>query len=106
MLFEICEKRLFKKCLGWGGVRGHNFEHRAVNGTTHRAQAMVQGSLIIPNRIRSYCCPFPQGLGIHWGIHPPACDWEHTSSIFPNCAACVPSLAPTLCSGAWPIGRQ
>ena len=32
---------------------------------------MVQGSLIIPNRIRSHCCPFPQGLGLHWGIHPP-----------------------------------
>ena len=40
MHFEICAKMLFQKCMGWGGgVRGHNFEHGAVNGTTHRAQA-------------------------------------------------------------------
>ena len=31
MLFEICEKRPFQKCMGWGG--GHSFEHR---GTMHR----------------------------------------------------------------------
>ena len=70
MLFEICEKRPFQKCMGWGGVGGHSFAHRAVQGRTHRAQAMVQGSLIIPNPIRRHRCPFPQGPGLHWGTHP------------------------------------
>ena len=86
---------------GLGGVGGHSFAHRAVQGRTHRAQAMVQGSLIIPNPIRCL-----QGPGLHWGTHPRACDWEHISSVFPNPAACVASLVPTLCSGAWPTGRQ
>ena len=27
MLFEICEKRLFQKCMGWGGVGDHIFEY-------------------------------------------------------------------------------
>ena len=89
MLFKICEKRPFQKCMGWGGVGGHSFAHRAVQGRTHRAQAMVQGSLIIPNPIRRHRCPFPQGPGLHWGTHPRACDWEHISSVFPNPAACV-----------------
>ena len=40
MLFEICEKRPFQKCMGWGGG-GHSFAQRAVNGRTHRAQAML-----------------------------------------------------------------
>ena len=40
--FEICEKRPFQKCMGWGGgVGGHSFAHRAVNGRTHRAHAML-----------------------------------------------------------------
>ena len=90
-------KGRFRNVWVGGGVGGHSFAHRAVNGTTHRAQAMHQRSLIIPNPI--CCCPFPQGPGLHWGTHPPTSDWEHTSSIFPNPAACVPSLAPTLCSG-------
>ena len=61
MLFEICEKMPFQKCMGWGGgVGGHSFAHRAVNERTHRAQAMLQGSLIIPNPIRCHRCPFPQ----------------------------------------------
>ena len=92
--------------VGGGGVGGHSFAHRAVQGRTHRAQAMVQGSLIIPNPIRRHRCPFPQGPGLHWGTDPRACDWEHISSVFPNPAACVASLVPTLCSGAWPTGRQ
>ena len=42
MLFEICEKRPFQKCMDWGGgVGGHSFAQRAVNGRTHRAQAML-----------------------------------------------------------------
>ena len=57
MLFEICEKRPFQKCMGWGGGGAHSFAHRAVNGTTHRAQAMLQRSLIIPNPIRCHRCP-------------------------------------------------
>ena len=64
---------------GGGGVGGHSFVHGAVNGRTHRAQARLQGSLIIPTPIRCHLCPFPQGPGLHWGTHPPACDWEHTS---------------------------
>ena len=72
---------------GLGGVGGHSFAHRAVQGRTHRAQAMVQGSLIIPNPIRCHRCPFLQGPGLHWGTHPRACDWEHISSVFPNPAA-------------------
>ena len=88
-----------------GGVGGHSFAHRAVRGRTHRAQAMVQGSLIISNPIRCHRCPFLQGPGLHWGTHPRACDWEHISSVFPNPAACVASLVPTLCSGAWPTGH-
>ena len=36
VLFEVCEKRSFQKCMGWGmGVGGHSFEHRAVNETPH-----------------------------------------------------------------------
>ena len=61
MFFEICEKRPFQKCMGWGGGGGHSFAHRAVQGRAHRAQAMVQGSLIIPNPIRCHRCPFLQG---------------------------------------------
>ena len=90
---------------GLGGVR-HSFAHRAVNGRTHRAQGMLQASLIILIPIRCHRCPFAQGPGLHWGTHPPACDWEHTFSIFPHPAACVASLAPTLCLEAWPTGRQ
>ena len=37
MLFEICEKRPFQKCMGWGGWTVGSFAHRAVNGRTHRA---------------------------------------------------------------------
>ena len=85
---------------------GHSFAHRAVNGRTNRAQAMPQGSLIIPNPNSCHRCPFPQGPGLHWGTHPPACDLEHTFSIFPNPAAYVASVAPTQYSGAWPTGRQ
>ena len=28
MLFEICEKRPFQKCMGWGGIGDHIFEYR------------------------------------------------------------------------------
>ena len=42
MLFEICAKRPFPKCMG-RGVYVVNFEHGAVNGTRHRAQAMLRG---------------------------------------------------------------
>ena len=27
MLFEICEKRPFQKCMGWGGIGDHIFEY-------------------------------------------------------------------------------
>ena len=83
-------KRRFRNVwVGEGGAGGHSFAHRAVNRRTHRAQAMLQGSPMIPNPIRCHCCPFPQGPGLHWGTHPPACDWENTSSTFPNPVACV-----------------
>ena len=39
ILFEICEKRPFQKCMGWGGGRGHIFEHRA-NGTMYTKHAL------------------------------------------------------------------
>ena len=36
ILFEICEKMLFQKCMGWGGgVGGHISEHRAETWTMH-----------------------------------------------------------------------
>ena len=64
MLFEICEKRPFQKGMGWGGgVGGHSFAHRAVNGRTHRAQAMLQGSLIILNPTR--CHKGRESIGAH-----------------------------------------
>ena len=70
MLFEICEKTPFQKCMGGvGGVGGHSFAHRAVNGRTHRAQAMLQGSPIIPNPIRCHRCLFPQGPHISGDLH-------------------------------------
>ena len=28
ILFEICEKRPFQKCMGWGGIGNHIFEYR------------------------------------------------------------------------------
>ena len=28
MLFEICKKTPFQKCMGWGGIGGHIFEYR------------------------------------------------------------------------------
>ena len=28
ILFEICEKRPFQKCMGWGGIGDHIFEYR------------------------------------------------------------------------------
>ena len=28
MLFEICEKTPFQKCMGWGGIGDHIFEYR------------------------------------------------------------------------------
>ena len=74
-----------------GGVGGHSFAHRAVQGRTHRAQAIVQGSLIIPNPTRCHRCPFQQGPGLHWGTHPRA--WEHIEALVgcvflsQNCAA-------------------
>ena len=28
MLFEICEKTPFQKCMGWGGIGDHIFEYQ------------------------------------------------------------------------------
>ena len=61
-------KGRFRNVWVGGGVGGHSFAHRAVNGRTHRAQAMPQGSLIIPNPFIVIVAPFHKGqdsIGAH-----------------------------------------
>ena len=53
--------------------------------------AMLEGPLIIMIPNRPHCCPLPQGQGLHWGTHPPACELEHIFSVFPNPRAVKPS---------------
>ena len=55
MLFEICEKRPFQKCMGWGGVGGHSFAHRDVQGSngpgiTHYSESDSLSSLPLSAR--------------------------------------------------------
>ena len=38
ILFEICEKRPFQKCMGWGRVGCHTFEHKAGTWTMHGSE--------------------------------------------------------------------
>ena len=87
ILFEICEKRPFQKCMGWGGGQEVTFLGKLDNA---QDRAMLEGPLIILNPNRPHCCPLPQGQGPHWGTHPPACELEHIFSVFPNPATCVP----------------
>ena len=51
---------------------------------------MHRGLLIILNPSRPHCCSLPQVLGLHWGRHRPASEWERISSIFASPAtACL-----------------
>ena len=47
---------------------------------------MLHESLIIPNLSRCHSWHSPQGLGLHWGTHPPACDWEHIFNFPQSCS--------------------
>ena len=79
ILFEICEKRPFPKCMGWGGGKMITFlSKRSCKVDDAQVKAMLEGPLIILNRLNRHCCPpLPQGQGPHWGTHPPACEFEH-----------------------------
>ena len=48
MLSEICEKRPFQKCMGWGGIGDHIFEYR---GPTFR-RFRVFGLSLLRSRVR------------------------------------------------------
>ena len=57
MLFEICEKRPFQKCMGWGGVGDYIFEYR---GQTFR-RFRVSGFRLLRSRVRD-----TNSQGFHW----------------------------------------
>ena len=62
ILFEICEKRLFQKCMGWGGGVMITFLRKwRCKVDDAQARAMLEGPLIILNPNRPNCCPLPQG---------------------------------------------
>ena len=79
MLFEICEKRPFQKCMGWGGgVGGHSFEHRAVHGTTHRTGHCSRDHSLFGIRVAVIVAPLHKG-GDSIGAHIPLLvtgNWE------------------------------
>ena len=93
LLFEICEKRAFRKCMGWRVVT-------FLSTRSARKHALNISHLLIPNRRLHRL--FQAGLGPHLGRRHHASCWEHIFSAFANPAACGCSLVPTLNSEAWP----
>ena len=65
MLFEICEKRPFQKCMGWGGIGDHIFEYR---GRTFR-RFRVFGPQAAPlTRAGHQLTGFPLGAPTYCGV--------------------------------------
>ena len=77
ILVEICEKRPFQKCMGWGGGMVTFLSKQSCKLDDAQDGAMLEGPLIILNPNHPHCCPLPQGQRPHWGTHPPACELEH-----------------------------
>ena len=71
MLFEICEKRPFQKCMGGGGgVGGHSFEHRAEQETAHRTGHCSRDHSLFRIRVAVIVAPLHKG-GDSIGAHIP-----------------------------------
>ena len=99
ILFEICEKRPFQKCVGRRGGGGEMITFltkRSCKVDDAKDRAMLEGPLIILNPNRPHCCSLPRGQGPHWGTHSPVCELERIFSSFPNPAACVPLYDPKI----------
>ena len=63
ILFEICEKRPFQKCMGWGGVAFLS----TTAAKSARKHALNISHTFLPNR--HLCCLFHAGLGPRLGRH-------------------------------------
>ena len=102
ILFKICEKRPFQKCMGCGGGGGGQvvafWSSRAAKSACKHALKISH--TFVPNR--RLRCLFQAGLGPHLGRYHHAYCWEHIFSAFANPAACSFSLVPTLNSEALP----
>ena len=65
ILFEICVKRPFQKCMGWGGIGDHIFEYR---GRTFR-RFRVFGPQAAPlTRVGHQLTGFPLGTPTYCGV--------------------------------------
>ena len=89
ILFEICKRTPFQKCIGWGGG-GHIFQR-----SVHTNMALHRSSIFTLNHCHRQHSLFQAGLGPQ-GRHPPVCGQGQISSILANPATSVPSLAPNL----------
>ena len=60
ILFEICKKTPFQKCMGWGGGGGgHIFQHSTTYRTVHTNMALDRSSIFILNHChRQHSGPF------------------------------------------------
>ena len=65
MLFEICEKRPFQKCMGWGGGRWSQFCTKSCKRTDTQGTGNALRITHYSESDRCHRCAFPQGPGIH-----------------------------------------
>ena len=65
ILFEICEKRPFQKCMGWGGIGDHIFEYR---GRTFRCFRVFGPQPAPLTRAGHQLTGFPMGAPTYCGV--------------------------------------
>ena len=63
ILFEICKKTPFQKCMGWGG--GHIFQRSTTHWTVHTNMALHRSSIFTLNHCHPQHSLFQAGLGPH-----------------------------------------
>ena len=65
ILFEICEKTPFQKCMGWGGIGDHIFEYR---GRTFRCFRVFGPQAAPLTRAGHQLTGFPMGAPTYCGV--------------------------------------
>ena len=92
ILFEICKKTPFQKCMVWGGGGGHIIQRSTTHWTVHTNMALHRSSIFTLNHCDRQHSLFQAGLGPHYGRHPPVCGQGHISSMHMAKNSCCEAL--------------